>query len=112
MVDLFVCQAVQKAPDPADAIAAAIKLFWKNGFEASSMADLVKQMKINRQSVYDTYGDKRAAFMEALQQYKENVAEKFRAIFSEPEPRSPRFETFPKPLPKHKRENNGNGRAC
>jgi TetR/AcrR family transcriptional repressor of nem operon len=47
----------------------AMEVFWSNGFEATSMQDLVDALGINRGSLYATYGDKRALFIEALRRY-------------------------------------------
>ena len=49
----------------------AMKLFWANGYEATSMQDLLDEMGINRGSFYDTYGDKRTLFLAALRRYDE-----------------------------------------
>jgi AcrR family transcriptional regulator len=55
--------------DREDALAAAIDLFAQRGFEGSSAADLVEQMGIGRQSIYDTFGSKRDLYLEALRTY-------------------------------------------
>jgi AcrR family transcriptional regulator len=55
--------------DRDDALNAAIGVFWKRGYEASSMDDLMKAMKISRQSLYDTFGDKHRLYLEALGRY-------------------------------------------
>ena len=60
-----------KAFDRAQALQAAMQVFWVKGYEATSLEDLLAAMKIGRQSLYDTFGDKRALFMEALVQYRE-----------------------------------------
>ena len=60
-----------KAFDCAQALLAAMQVFWVKGYEATSLEDLLAAMKIGRQSLYDTFGDKRALFMEALVQYRE-----------------------------------------
>jgi len=49
----------------------AIEVFWCRGYEATSMQDLVNHMAINRQSIYDTFGDKHALFESALYRYIE-----------------------------------------
>lgn len=49
--------------------------FWESGFEGSSMQDLVERMGISRQSLYDTYGNKRELFESALKRYREDVIE-------------------------------------
>lgn len=48
------------------ALQQAIALFSRQGFAATSTDDLMHVMGISRQSMYDTSGDKRALFLEAL----------------------------------------------
>jgi TetR/AcrR family transcriptional repressor of nem operon len=55
--------------EPDVALARAMDVFWERGYEASSMQELVDRMKIGRRSLYDTFGDKHALFLAALQQY-------------------------------------------
>ena len=40
----------------------AMKLFWEQGYEKTSMTDLVEHMGIHRRSLYDTFGDKHHCF--------------------------------------------------
>lgn len=47
----------------------ALELFWQRGFDGTSMADLVEHLGVGRQSLYDTFGDKRAMYLEALDRY-------------------------------------------
>ena len=46
-------------------------LFWERGYEATGLADLLERMEIGRQSLYDTFGDKKSLFLEALDHYVE-----------------------------------------
>jgi AcrR family transcriptional regulator len=55
--------------DRADALQAATEVFWTNGYAGSSADTLVKEMGIARQSLYDTFGNKRALYLEALRAY-------------------------------------------
>ncbi len=50
----------------------AIELFWKKGFHATSIGDLVDYLGVSRASLYGTYGDKQALFEKALKRYSEN----------------------------------------
>jgi TetR/AcrR family transcriptional regulator, transcriptional repressor for nem operon len=59
-----------KAFDREQALLAAMQVFWVKGYEATSLEDLLAAMKIGRQSLYDTFGDKRALFLEALRAYR------------------------------------------
>lgn len=55
--------------DREEALRRAIPVFWEKGFAGASTDNLVGAMGIGRQSLYDTFGDKRALFLEALRAY-------------------------------------------
>jgi TetR/AcrR family transcriptional regulator, transcriptional repressor for nem operon len=55
-----------KELDPERALAKAMSVFWRLGYENTSMDVLMREMGIAKQSLYDTFGDKRALYMEAL----------------------------------------------
>ena len=56
---------------PEAALDAAMQLFWRKGYEATSMRDLLDGMGIGRGSFYDTFGDKHALFLAALDRFEE-----------------------------------------
>ncbi len=61
--------------DQEKALRRAIITFSQKGFAATSTHDLMAAMAIGRQSMYDTFGDKRALFLKALEIYsRENTA--------------------------------------
>jgi len=41
------------------AVERAMSVFWSKGYAATSTDDLLQAMRIGRQSMYDTFGDKR-----------------------------------------------------
>lgn len=47
--------------------------FWKQGYEKTSMKDLVSQMGINCSSIYDTFGDKHNLFLMSLNLYADEL---------------------------------------
>jgi AcrR family transcriptional regulator len=55
--------------DQEKALRKAIGLFAQQGFAASSTDELTRVMNVGRQSMYDTFGDKRALFLKALKIY-------------------------------------------
>ncbi len=61
--------ARNKEFDPEERLEKARDLFWEKGYHATSMQDLVEAMELNRGSIYDTYGDKHALFMQCLSHY-------------------------------------------
>ena len=59
----------QKQFDRDEVLERAMELFWSQGYEATGMTELVERMGIGRQSLYDTFGDKRALFTAAVTHY-------------------------------------------
>jgi AcrR family transcriptional regulator len=57
------------------ALEAAMLLFWKRGFEGTSMADLTKAMGLNPSSIYAAFGDKHALFSLAVKRYLKTRAQ-------------------------------------
>lgn len=63
------------------ALQQAIGIFSEHGYEGSSTGVLLEGMGISRQSLYDTFGDKRQLYLEALQRYtSDNVSGLLRAL--------------------------------
>jgi TetR/AcrR family transcriptional repressor of nem operon len=55
--------------DKQQAAADAMELFWRRGFEATSIDDLTRHLGIGRASLYNTFGDKRGLLQAALELY-------------------------------------------
>ncbi|OIJ64923.1 TetR/AcrR family transcriptional regulator [Streptomyces mangrovisoli] len=55
--------------DPDAALGAALELFWRRGYEATSMTDLVEHLGIGRASLYATFGNKHDLYLKALERY-------------------------------------------
>ncbi|BDH06594.1 TetR/AcrR family transcriptional regulator [Streptomyces seoulensis] len=60
-----------KGFDPDAVLQAALELFWRRGYEATSMADLVEHLGIGRASIYATFGNKHELYLKALDRYNE-----------------------------------------
>lgn len=52
------------------ALAAALRVFWSNGYEGASMAALTAAMGITKPSLYAAFGNKEALFRKALDLYE------------------------------------------
>src|SRR6266852_1410049 len=70
--------------DRDQALQKAMEVFWSRGYEAASIQDLVKHMGINRQSLYDTFGDKHALYLQALDRYREVEGRKLLELLERP----------------------------
>ncbi|MEM9052338.1 MAG: TetR/AcrR family transcriptional regulator [Bacteroidota bacterium] len=58
-----------KTFDQVEVLDRAVDLFWKQGYAATSVQDIVNHLGINRASLYDTYGDKEQLFRKAIEKY-------------------------------------------
>lgn len=64
--------ARMKEFDPDAALARAMELFWRQGYEATSVGALVEHLGIAKASLYATFGDKHALYLAALDRYIRN----------------------------------------
>ena len=76
--------ARHKEFDQDEALQKAMEIFWARGYEGTSIQDLVGHMGINRQSMYDTFGDKHSLFLEALDRYREIQSRKVFEVLERP----------------------------
>ncbi|MFF9179584.1 TetR/AcrR family transcriptional regulator [Streptomyces misionensis] len=75
--------------DPDAALQSALELFWRRGYEATSMADIVERLGIGRASVYATFGSKRELYLRAMDRYTETRDPALLAELSQPGPALP-----------------------
>ena len=48
-----------------------MEVFWKNGYEGTSVGELVEASKLNTRSMYNLFGDKKGLFHSSLDHYRE-----------------------------------------
>ncbi|QDO94480.1 TetR/AcrR family transcriptional regulator [Formosa sediminum] len=65
--------ARKKAYNETDVVEKAMHLFWKQGYETTSMQMLEKEMGINKFSIYSSFGSKHGLFLESLKCYKGQI---------------------------------------
>ena len=65
--------ARKKEYNEAIVVDKAMNLFWRNGYEGTSMQMLEKEMGINKFSIYSSFGNKHGLFIESLKSYKAKV---------------------------------------
>ena len=51
------------------ALEKAMRVFWKKGFEGTSLSDLTRAMGINRPSLYAAFGNKQDLFRKVVERY-------------------------------------------
>jgi len=65
--------------DEDEVLLKAMRLFWEQGYEKTSINDLVERMGIHRRSLYDTFGDKHQLFLKVIERYKMMMSVHFQA---------------------------------
>ncbi|MFD7664889.1 TetR/AcrR family transcriptional regulator [Streptomyces sp. NPDC059788] len=80
--------------DPDATLQLALELFWRKGYEATSMQDLVEHLGINRGSIYATYGSKHELYLRALDRYCENEGAAALEHLNRPGPALPAVRAF------------------
>ncbi|MBB5857362.1 TetR/AcrR family transcriptional regulator [Amycolatopsis umgeniensis] len=65
---------------------AALELFWRQGYEATSVSDLVAGLGIGKASLYATFGTKHQLYLTALNRYIARGNERFVEDFAGPGP--------------------------
>lgn len=69
--------------DADEALGRVMRVFWDQGYQASSFADLTKAADVRKQSLYGVFGDKRSLFLKSLALYRKQVLSEARSIVSE-----------------------------
>lgn len=67
------------------ALDSAMRLFWKKGYEASSMQALEDVMGLKRSSIYNAFGNKRSLFKLTVERYSQLVLSNFLSVINEAE---------------------------
>ncbi len=71
-----------------DALAAALGVFWRKGYEGASLTDLTEAMGISRPSLYACFGNKEALFRQALDLYEREKMAYVREALAKPTARA------------------------
>src|SRR6202163_2274511 len=74
--------------DVDKALEAATLVFWRKGYEGTSLSDLTRAMGINRPSLYAAFGDKETLFRKALDRYVEGPGAYVREALKQPTARA------------------------
>ncbi|HWL10882.1 MAG TPA: TetR/AcrR family transcriptional regulator [Planctomicrobium sp.] len=70
--------------DPEVALDQAMEVFWRKGYEGTTLPDLTGAMGINRPSLYATFGSKEALFEKVVERYLNGPAGHLKQALSQP----------------------------
>lgn len=62
--------------DREAALAQMTELFWRQGYDATSVADLTESIGVNTPSLYAAFGNKEKAYCEAVDYYRRNEGQR------------------------------------
>ena len=68
--------------DPEDVLAQALTLFWKYGYEATSMNDIAAETGMAKPGLYTNFGNKDQLYVRALKRYIEEIDTAFWSAFT------------------------------
>lgn len=73
---MFLCKprGRPRAYDPDTVLDQAAELFWRKGFAATTLDDLVAATGVNRPSLYAGFGDKEAIYLKAMAHLQQIIA--------------------------------------
>lgn len=73
-----------RANDPRDALDVAVRTFWSDGYEGTSLGRLSQEMRMPKASIYQLFGDKEGLFLAAVSHYSETRIENVLAAVDAP----------------------------
>ena len=69
--------------DPDAALDAAMQIFWRNGYENTSMQNLLDGMNLSKSSLYQAFGGKQALFERCMTRYGDEMIASLRHALQE-----------------------------
>lgn len=73
--------------NPDEALDRAMTAFWRRGYAATSIQDLIESTGVNRGSLYATFGGKKELFLAVLDHYAEKIGSAIASALADPDPR-------------------------
>src|SRR5262245_1864258 len=67
--------------DKERSLNAALAVFWRKGYEATSLADLCDAMGMSKSTLYAVFGDKRQLFLSAIRAYSDDLLAELRKTY-------------------------------
>ncbi len=100
-----------KAFDEADVLDRAMKVFWRRGYQATTLAELLDAMRLSKSSFYETFGTKRDLLLTAMRRYAGTGMSGLIAPLLEPDASRPEIEKTLARMVRHARSAEGR-RGC
>jgi len=72
-----------KGFDEAEVLGRAMEVFWRQGYDGTSMADLLSATGLHKGSLYHAFGDKHSLFVRALRSYLVDMQQHVGRIISQ-----------------------------
>jgi TetR/AcrR family transcriptional repressor of nem operon len=69
--------------DPNDALLAARQVFWRKGYQGTSLDDITKETGLTKPSLYAAFGDKASLFLKVLDHYHDQFITRSERVLSE-----------------------------
>ena len=66
--------------DVKEKLGQALQLFWRQGYHATSMADIKAELDLYPGSIYSAFGNKRELYIKALDLYQESAHHMFKRL--------------------------------
>ncbi|RZK27533.1 MAG: TetR/AcrR family transcriptional regulator, partial [Hymenobacter sp.] len=79
--------------DTSEALQQAMGVFWRKGYEATSLTDLLTATGLSKSSLYATFGSKRDLFLAAFDAYRQARARDGHRLLQQ-QPARPAIESF------------------
>ena len=77
------CAGRPREFDVDRALEQALEVFWRNGYEGTSLTDLTQAMGINKPSLYSAFGNKEQLFIKAIDLYDRRPGSFYNQAFGE-----------------------------
>ena len=100
-----------KSYDENTVLEHAMHVFWSNGYEATSVRLLEKEMGINQFSIYSSFSSKKKLFIRSIRRYREHVRQNVYNILLQENAGMKELEHYLRKTANKKRET-GTSRGC
>jgi TetR/AcrR family transcriptional repressor of nem operon len=69
--------------DPNDVLLAARQIFWRKGYQSTSLDDITEETGLTKPSLYGAFGDKASLFLKVLDHYHDQLINRSERILAE-----------------------------